>query len=133
MRGRLAVRVVVVLVALTLGVGPASAGQRKWVGAGVVVAGAGLAAAAFNYREQCPPGYTSHRFQGMSTQCVYLSRAGSDVRTASTAATFARPPLAWAGGAVAAAGVILLLWPSSPPVTVSVSPRGVSASRVVRF
>lgn len=132
--GRRVVRVIAAaLVAVSVAV-PANAANRKWVGAGVLAAGAGLVAAAFNYREQCPPGYTSHRFQGASTQCVFISRSGSDVRTASTEVTLARPALGWAGGGVAAVGALLLLWPSSSkPVTLSVSPRGVSASRTIRF
>lgn len=134
MRVRLSI-VVVCILAMALPA-PASADGKKIAGASLMLGGAGLAAAAFNWRKSCPEGYSTHTFEGLDTQCVYISSFGSDVRTADTKVNFARPALAWAGGGAALLGFVLLMWPNraaTPSINISVSPAGLRAGKTIRF
>lgn len=115
---------------------PASADNRTIAGLTLLLGGAGLAAGAFNWSKSCPDGYTTHRFQGQQTQCVYVDRFGSDVISEPTNAEFKRPALAWAGGAAVLTGAVLLFWPKrapSPSITLSVTPSGVRAAKTIQF
>ncbi|MGE0445647.1 MAG: hypothetical protein AB7P99_10500 [Vicinamibacterales bacterium] len=114
----------------------AFAAGRKTVGASLLIGGVGLGAAAFNWRKSCPDGYSTHTFEGLETQCVYLHQFGSDVRTAETRVKFKRPGLAWAGGAAALTGIVRLLIPNrpaSPSITFSITPTGVRATKTIGF
>ena len=114
---------------------PAQAAGRKVAGAVLAVAGAGLIAGAFDWSTQCPPGYSTHTFQNLPTQCVFISSRGSDVQEATTKLSFERPALVWAGAATAVTGVVLLLLPKKVAKTVqlSVAPSRVSASKTFGF
>lgn len=115
---------------------PAVADSRKIAGGVLMLGGAGLVAGAFNWRKSCPDGYSTHTFEGLETQCVYISSFGSDVRTADTKVNFKRPGMAWAGGAAAAVGLVMLMWPSRPAhpsINIAVTPSGVQAAKTIKF
>ena len=101
------------LVVLLVAPLPARAQDRTTVGVISMLAGGGLIAAAFDYRgDQCPQGYTTHRFEGLTTQCVSIfSDGSSSVLDATTAIRYKRPGLMWSGVAAAGLGTVLLLLP----------------------
>ncbi len=109
-----------------------TAGKTK-AGAILTLSGSALVLAAFDYTgDQCPEGYSTHTYENLSTQCVFLSRSGSDVRTATTGITYKRPGLMWSGLGVAATGIVLLLLPErARMVDVSVTPDGWRASKMI--
>lgn len=115
-----------------------AAGEKKAVtGILLMATGAGLAAGAFNYDSSCPRGYTTHRFEGAETRCVFISSSGdSDVISQPTSMSLERPLLLWGGVATAGAGAVLLFLPkrvqrAAPSVTFV--PRGVAASKSVSW
>ena len=114
---------------------PAPAQSRKTTGIVSILAGAGLVIAAFDYETDiCPEGYSRHTYQHQPTQCVYVSadRFDTDVRDATTEATFTRPKLAWAGIGAVGLGAVLLTLPDNRvtrDLDVQVSPERVSVRR----
>ena len=115
---------------------PAAAQSRKTTGVVSILAGAGLVIAAFDYETDiCPEGYSRHTYQHQSTQCVYVSPDwpfDTDVRDASTDATFTRPKLAWAGIGAVGLGAVLLTLPDNRvtrDLDVHVSPERVAVRR----
>lgn len=115
---------------------PAAAQSRKTAGVVSLLAGAGLVAAAFDYRaDVCPTGYSTHTYEDLPTQCSFVSAVppyDTDVRNATTEATYKRPALAWAGVGAAGLGVVLLMLPDNPVtrrLDVRVSPEQVSVRR----
>ena len=129
----------IVLVALLLIPVPADAADgKKKAGVILTVAGSALMLGAFNWGTSCPPGYSTHTFQGLPTQCVKIYPNGdSDVREASTTAAYSRPAMMWSGVGAAGVGIVLLLLPKKVAqvvkVDVSVTPKGWLASRTFRF
>lgn len=115
---------------------PAPAQSRKTTGIVSILAGAGLVVAAFDYETDiCPEGYSKHTYQHQPTQCVYVSvdwPFDTDVRDATTEATFTRPKLAWAGIGAVGLGAVLLTLPDNRvtrDLDVQVSPERVSVRR----
>ena len=114
---------------------PAPAQSRKTTGIVSILAGAGLVIAAFDYETDiCPEGYSRHTYQHQPTQCVYVSADSfdTDVRDASTEATFTRPKLAWAGIGAVGLGAVLLTLPDNRvtrDLDVQVSPERVAVRR----
>lgn len=115
---------------------PAAAQSRKMTGIVSLLAGAGLVIAAFDYESDiCPEGYSRHTYQHQPTQCVYVSPDwpfDTDVRDATTDATFTRPKLAWAGIGAVGLGVVLLTLPDNRvtrDLDVQVSPERVAVRR----
>lgn len=115
----------------------ASAADSKKVTGGVLIAaGSALVLGAFNWGTSCPPGYTTHTFQNLPTQCVYISSSGnSDVREASTTADYRRPALMWSGVGAAGAGIVFLLLPDrvTKSVGIAITPTGWMASKAFEF
>ncbi len=117
-------------------VSPAAAQSRKTTGIVSILAGAGLVIAAFDYETDiCPEGYSRHTYQHQPTQCVYVSPDwpfDTDVRDATTEATFTRPKLAWAGIGAVGLGAVLLTLPDNRvtrDLDVQVSPERVAVRR----
>lgn len=117
-------------------VSPAAAQSRKTTGIVSILAGAGLVIAAFDYETGiCPEGYSRHTYQHQQTQCVYVSPDwpfDTDVRDASTEASFTRPKLAWAGIGAVGLGAVLLTLPDNRvtrDLDVQVSPERVAVRR----
>ena len=117
-------------------VSPAAAQSRKTTGIVSILAGAGLVIAAFDYETDiCPEGYSRHTYQHQPTQCVFVSPDwpfDTDVRDATTDATFARPKLAWAGIGAVGLGAVLLTLPDNRvtrDLDVQVSPERVAVRR----
>ena len=117
-------------------VSPAAAQSRKTTGIVSILAGAGLVIAAFDYETDiCPEGYSRHTYQHQPTQCVYVSPDwpfDTDVRDATTEASFTRPKLAWAGIGAVGLGAILLTLPDNRvtrDLDVQVSPERVAVRR----
>ena len=115
---------------------PAPAQSRKATGIVSILAGAGLVIAAFDYEtDVCPEGYGTHTYQHQPTQCVYVSPDwpfDTDVREATTEATFTRPKLAWAGIGAVGLGAVLLTLPDNRvtrDLDVQVSPERVAVRR----
>ena len=115
---------------------PAPAQSRKTTGIVSILAGAGLVIAAFDYETDiCPEGYSRHTYQHQPTQCVFVSPDppyDTDVRDATTEATFTRPKLAWAGIGAVGLGAVLLTLPDNRvtrDLDVQVSPERVSVRR----
>lgn len=116
---------------------PARAADAKLV-AGITLLSAGslMMVGAFSYDTSCPPGYSTHTFQNLPTQCVYVGASGSDVRDIPTTATLERRGVLYGGIAVATAGAVALLMPKrvkkiAPELTIT--PIGWKASRTFRF
>ena len=121
---------------LLYAVSPAAAQSRKTTGIVSILAGAGLVIAAFDYETDiCPEGYSRHTYQHQQTQCVYVSPDwpfDTDVRDATTEATFTRPKLAWAGIGAVGLGAVLLTLPDNRvtrDLDVQVSPERVAVRR----
>lgn len=117
-------------------VSPAAAQSRKTTGIVSLLAGAGLVIAAFDFETDiCPEGYSTHTYQHQPTQCVFVSPDwpfDTDVRDASTEATFSRPKLAWAGIGAVGLGAVLLTLPDNRvtrDLDVQVSPERVAVRR----
>ena len=117
-------------------VSPAAAQSRKTTGIVSILAGAGLVIAAFDYETDiCPEGYSRHTYQHQPTQCVYVSPDwpfDTDVRDATTEASFTRPKLAWAGIGAVGLGAVLLTLPDNRvtrDLDVQVSPERVAVRR----
>lgn len=115
---------------------PAAAQSRKTTGIVSLLAGAGLVVAAFDYESDiCPEGYSTHTYQHQPTQCVFVSPDwpfDTDVRDATTDATFARPKLAWTGIGAVGLGAVLLTLPDNRvtrDLDVQVSPERVAVQR----
>ena len=115
---------------------PATAQSRKTMGIVSLLAGAGLVIAAFDYETDiCPEGYSTHTYQHQPTQCYYVSPHppfDTDLRDATTEATFTRPKLAWAGIGAAGLGAVLLTLPDNRmtrDLDVQVSPERVAVRR----
>jgi hypothetical protein len=115
---------------------PAAAQSRKTTGIVSLLAGAGLVIAAFDYEtDVCPEGYSTHTYEGQTTQCHYVSPDppfDTDLRDATTKATFTRPKLAWAGIGAVGLGAVLLTLPDNRvtrDLDVQVSPERVSVRR----
>lgn len=115
---------------------PAAAQSRKTTGIVSLLAGAGLVIAAFDYETDiCPEGYSKHTYQHQPTQCVFVSPDwpfDTDVRDATTDATFTRPKLAWAGIGAVGLGAVLLTLPDNRvtrDLDVQVSPERVAVRR----
>jgi hypothetical protein len=106
-----------------------------WTGTVLTLGGTIATIAAFSYDTSCPAGYTTHTFQGLPTQCVYVSQYGSDVREQPTTATLERPGMLYGGIGAAAVGLIVLLSPRSAKHAPSISftPRGWKASKTLTF
>ena len=102
----------------------------------LLTTGTAMVFGAFTYDTSCPAGYSTHTFQGSTTQCVYVSSSGSDVRDIPTTATLKRPGVLYGGIAIAAVGAIVLFMPKSvkkiAPELVF-TPTGWKASRTFRF
>ena len=83
----------------------------------------------------CPAGYSRHTYQDRPTQCLYVSPRppfDTDLRDATTSASFARPRLAWAGIGAAGLGAVLLTLPDNRvtrDLHVQVSPERVAVRR----
>lgn len=115
---------------------PAAAQSRTTTGIVSLLAGAGLVVAAFDYQTGvCPEGYSRHTYQDRPTQCLYVSPRppfDTDLRDATTSASFARPRLAWAGIGAAGLGAVLLTLPDNRvtrDLHVQVSPERVAVRR----
>lgn len=115
---------------------PAAAQSRKTTGIVSLLAGAGLVIAAFDFESDiCPEGYSTHTYQHQPTQCVFVSPDwpfDTDVRDATTDASFARPKLAWAGIGAVGLGAVLLTLPDNRvtrDLDVQVSPERVAVRR----
>ena len=115
---------------------PAAAQSRKTTGIVSILAGAGLVIAAFDYETDiCPEGYSTHTYQHQPTQCVFVSPDwpfDTDIRDATTEATFTRPKLAWTGVGAVGLGVVLLTLPDNRVtrnLDVQVSPERVAVRR----
>lgn len=113
------------------------AADRHTTGLLLTLAGGGLIAAAFDYRgDQCPDGYSTHTFDTLPTQCVLVSRGGSDVTDATTAIRYKRPALMWSGVAAAGLGTVLMLLPdraANAAPSVDVAPDGWRVSKTFRW
>jgi hypothetical protein len=96
---------------------------------------AGLMMAAFDYSFEGPAGYTTHTFEGLPTQCVYVDRYRSDVREQPTSATYSRPTFTKAGIASAALGVVVLLYPRTArrAPSIAITPTAWVASKTFGF
>ena len=128
--------VAVCVLVLLSAVSPAAAQSRKTTGIVSILAGAGLVIAAFDYETDiCPEGYRRHTYQHQPTQCVYVSPDwpfDTDVRDATTEATFTRPKLAWTGVGAIGLGAVLLTLPENRvtrDLDVQVSPERVAVRR----
>ena len=120
-----------------------AADKKKVVGAVLAGTGGALMFGAFDYHTSCPAGYSTHTSENLPTQCVSISRYGSDVsspygpdvRTESTIATYQRPALMFSGVSIAAAGIVLMLLPTrvAKVADVTVTPTGWLASSTFRF
>jgi hypothetical protein len=120
-----------------------AADKKKVVGAVLAGAGGALMFGAFDYHTSCPAGYSTPAAENLPTQCVSISRYGSDVsspygpdvRTQSTIATYQRPALMFSGVSMAAAGIVLMLLPTrvAKVADVTVTPTGWLASSTFRF
>ena len=115
---------------------PAAAQPRKTAGIVSLLAGAGLVIAAFDYEtDVCPEGYSTHTYEGQTTQCFYQSPDppfDTDLRDASTEASFTRSKLAWAGIGAVGLGAVLLTLPDNRvtrDLDVQVSPERVAVRR----
>jgi hypothetical protein len=119
-----------------------AADKKKVVGAVLAGTGGALMFGAFDYHTSCPAGYSTQPSE-LPTQCVSISRYGSDVsspygsdvRTQSTIATYQRPALMFSGVSMAAAGIVLMLLPTrvAKVADVTVTPTGWLASSTFRF
>ena len=102
---------------------PAEAQSKTKAGAALLITGGILMAGAFDYKTDiCPSGYSTHTYQDLPTQCVYVSYSppyNSDVRDATTKATLKRRGLLWGGLGAAVGGVVLLLLPGNTGQAVS--------------
>jgi hypothetical protein len=116
-----------------------AADKKKVVGAVLAGTGGALMFGAFNYDTSCPAGYSTNTSENLPTQCVSISRYGSDLRTqpttATTTATYQRPALMFSGVSMAAAGIVLMLLPTrvAKVADVTVTPTGWLASSTFRF
>ena len=124
------------VLALSCAATPAEAQSRKTTGIVSILAGAGLVIAAFDYEtDVCPEGYSTHTYQHQPTQCFYMNPMppfDSDLRDATTEATFTRPKLAWAGVGAVGLGAVLLTLPDNRvtrDLDVQVSPERVAVRR----
>lgn len=134
-------RLAIVSVLLAVLVAPVQvhAAGKKTVGAILTLSGGVMMLSAFNYKgHQCPSGYSTHRFENLPTQCVFISSFppyNSDVQDATTKVTYQRPNLMWSGLGVAGAGIVLMLLPTraAESVDVSVTPTGWQASKTFGF
>lgn len=121
-----------VLVLVLIGSVPVSAqeqeqeqeGDGKFAAAAIMLlAGPILTLAAFDYRGGvCPDGYSRHTYEGLGTQCVYISSRppyNSDVRNATTAVRLKRRWMLYSGLGSIAGGLILALLPGDPGQAVS--------------
>ena len=134
-------RLAIVFVLLAVLVVPVQvhAAGKKTVGAILTISGGAMMLSAFNYEgDQCPPGYSTHTFENMPTQCVFLSWSppfNSDTQDATTKITYERPRLMWSGLGVATMGIVLMLLPTrtAEGVDVSVTPTGWLASKTFGF
>ena len=131
----------IVVVALLIPTVPLQAADgRKVAGVLLVVGGIGTMFGAFSYHKYCPDGYSTHTFQGLPTECVFINfRTGdSDVRRASPTVTLRRPPMLYAGAGAVVGGIVLLSLPKrakkvTRDLDISVSPRGVLASKTITW
>ena len=134
-------RFILVFVLLAVLVAPVQvhAAGKKTAGAILTASGGAMMLLAFNYKgHQCPAGYSTHRFEGLTTQCVFISSVppfNSNVQDATTKVTYERPNLMWSGLGVAGAGIVLMLLPTraAEVVDVSVTPTGWQASKTFGF
>jgi hypothetical protein len=127
--------VIVMVTVLMAGATPARADTTETVGFWTMIGGVGLMFAAFNYSDDCPAGYTRHTFEHYTTQCVTVSRYGSDVRDAGSV-EFARPGIMWASLGLVGGGIVLMLLPEKArkaAPSVAVTPKGVTATKTVTW
>ena len=113
-----------------------AADGKKVSGGLLILGGATSMALAFDYHAQCPNGYSTHQFQGLKTQCVYIGNNFSDVIDQPTNVNYKRPKMMYGGIAGVGIGVVLLAMPArvqrhAPSVTLT--PAGWQASKTVRF
>ena len=131
--------IVFVLLAVLVVPVPVDAAGKKTVGAILTASGGVMMLSAFNYEgDQCPPGYSTNRFENLPTQCSFISSLppfDSDVRDATTKVTYERPNLMWSGLGVATRGIVLMLLPTraAEGVDVSVTTAGWLASKTFGF
>lgn len=118
-----AVAVVVVAVVSLTETEPATAQSRQVIGVTTVLVGAGLMAGAFDYRgDVCPAGYSTHRYQNLPTQCVFVSNRppyNSDVQEATTKVRLKRRGMLWSGLGAVGVGVVLFMLPGDAGQAVS--------------
>ena len=134
-------RLAIVFVLLTVLVVPVQvhAAGKKTVGAILTASGGVMMLSAFNYEgDQCPSGYSTHRYENLPTQCMFISSDppfNSDTRDATTKVTYERPGLMWSGLGVATMGIVLMLLPTraAEGVDVSATPAGWLASKTFGF
>ena len=127
--------IVSVLVAVLVAPVQVHAAGKKKVGAILTLSGSVLMLSAFNYSQSCPSGYSTHTFQGLPTECVYISANGSDVQQPPVSVSYQRPALMWSGVGAATTGIVLMLLPTraAKVVDVSVTPKGWLASTTFGF
>ena len=120
----------VVLVLVLFGSVPASAQEPEpeherdvkfGAAALMLLAGPILTLAAFDYSGgSCPEGYSSHKFEGVRTQCVRIYASGdSDVRTVERSVRLKRKWMLYSGLGSIAGGLILILLPGDTGQAVS--------------
>ena len=134
-------RLTIVFVLLTVLIVPVQvhAAGKKTVGAILTISGGAMMLSAFNYEgDQCPSGYSTHRYENLPTQCMFVSSLppfDSNVQDATTKVTYERPGLMWSGLGVATMGIVLMLLPAraAEGVDVSVTPAGWLASKTFGF
>ena len=106
------------------------AASKKKV-AGLVTALTGGVMMIVGLEEECPSGYSTHTFQDLPTQCVFISRSGSDVREAGL--RISRPGAFWGGIGVATAGIVMMLLPEQARVDIAFSPHELRVSKTIGF
>ncbi len=113
-----------------------AADKKNVTGALLLLGGAGSMALAFDYHSQCPSGYTTHTFQNLPTQCVYVDRYGSDVIDQPTNINLSRKPMLWGGIGAVAAGVMVLAMPrraARQMPSIEITPNGWRATKAFSF
>ena len=108
----------------------AQAASKKKV-AGLVTAITGGVMMIVGLEEKCPSGYSTHTFQNLPTQCVFIGGSGSDVREAGL--SISHSGAFWGGVGVATTGIVMMLLPEPARVDIAFSPHGLLISKTIRF
>jgi hypothetical protein len=110
--------------------------SRQATGGLMLLGGTTMIFGAFNWSASCPSGYTTHRFEGLETQCVYIDRYGSDVRGEDVNVEMGREWMLPAGIGTAIGGLVLMTLPKKAKKvapSISLTPGGWKATKTVTF